>query len=88
LAQAVTAHGARRPAILMCSSPGKAGSESTPWHDVFDLDSGHVRHFGDHKPSSKEPATHHVHVPASVLDDPARRRAARAALEQALAGMH
>ena len=28
--------------------------------------------------------THHVHVPASALDEPARRRAARAALEQAL----
>ncbi|MGY1840256.1 MULTISPECIES: NUDIX domain-containing protein [unclassified Modestobacter] len=30
-------------------------------------------------------ATHHVHVPASALDEPVRRQAARAALEQALA---
>jgi len=30
-------------------------------------------------------ATHHVHVPASALDDPARRHAARAVLEQGLA---
>ena len=30
-------------------------------------------------------ATHHVHVPASALAEPRRRRAARAVLEQALA---
>ena len=30
-------------------------------------------------------ATHHVHVPTPALDEPARREAARAALEQALA---
>ncbi|WP_369140949.1 NUDIX domain-containing protein [Modestobacter versicolor] len=29
-------------------------------------------------------ATHHVHVPAAALDDPARRQVARVALEQAL----
>lgn len=39
----------RRPAILIRSSPWKAGSEQTPWHDVFDMDNGHVRYFGDHK---------------------------------------
>ncbi|WP_052869383.1 restriction endonuclease [Streptomyces niger] len=41
--------GARRPAILIRSSPWKAGTEQTPWHDVFDMDNGHVRYFGDHK---------------------------------------
>ncbi|MFF3559962.1 restriction endonuclease [Streptomyces sp. NPDC002574] len=41
--------GPRRPAILIRSSPWKAGSEQTPWHDVFNMDSGHVRYFGDHK---------------------------------------
>ncbi|MGW1209934.1 restriction endonuclease [Streptomyces sp. NPDC002499] len=41
--------GSRRPAILVRSSPWKAGTEQTPWHDVFDLDNGHVRYFGDHK---------------------------------------
>jgi len=46
----VLAHDAvRRPAILIRSSPWKAGTTSTPWHDVFDLDHGHVRYFGDHK---------------------------------------
>ncbi|MGV2915869.1 restriction endonuclease [Streptomyces alfalfae] len=48
----------RRPAILIRSSPWKAGSEQTPWHDVFDLDNGHVRYFGDHKAGvSKPPGT-------------------------------
>ena len=41
--------GERRPAILIRSSPWKAGTEQTPWHDVFDMDNGHVRYFGDHK---------------------------------------
>ncbi|TDU89187.1 restriction endonuclease [Kribbella voronezhensis] len=41
--------GVRRPAVLIRSSPWKAGSEQTPWHDVFDMDNGHVRYFGDHK---------------------------------------
>ncbi|MFF0725164.1 restriction endonuclease [Streptomyces sp. NPDC004134] len=41
--------GVRRPAILIRSSPWKAGTEQTPWHDVFDMDNGHVRYFGDHK---------------------------------------
>ena len=44
--------GARRPVIGLRSSPWKAGGDTTPWHDVFDLDHGHVRYFGDHKPSS------------------------------------
>jgi Restriction endonuclease AspBHI N-terminal/Restriction endonuclease len=35
--------------IGLRSSPWKAGGESTPWHDAFDLDHGHVRYFGDHK---------------------------------------
>lgn len=48
----------RRPAILIRSSPWKAGSEQTPWHDVFDMDNGHVRYFGDHKAGlSKPPGT-------------------------------
>ncbi|WP_225900469.1 restriction endonuclease [Streptomyces sp. RLB3-17] len=45
----------RRPAILIRSSPWKAGSEQTPWHDVFDLDNGHVRYFGDHKAGMTKP---------------------------------
>jgi len=39
----------RRPAILIRSSPWKAGTAETPWHDTFDLDNGHVRYFGDHR---------------------------------------
>ncbi|KUJ36169.1 hypothetical protein ADL25_34155 [Streptomyces sp. NRRL F-5122] len=49
MAHVKTADGERRPAVLIRSSPWKAGTEQTPWHDVFDLDNGHVRYFGDHK---------------------------------------
>jgi len=44
--------GLRRPVIAIRSSPWKAGHESNPWHDEFDLDHGHVRYYGDHKPST------------------------------------
>ncbi|MFJ5075638.1 HNH endonuclease [Streptomyces sp. NPDC088553] len=49
IAKAKTVGGRRRPAILIRSSPWKAGTAETPWHDVFDLDNGHVRYFGDHR---------------------------------------
>lgn len=42
----------RRPLIAIRSSPWKAGHETNPWHDEFDLDHGHVRYFGDHKPTT------------------------------------
>lgn len=45
----------RRPAIAIRSSPGKAGSVDTPWHDEFDLDHGHIRYFGDHKSTTSGP---------------------------------
>ncbi|MFI7103427.1 HNH endonuclease [Streptomyces sp. NPDC050161] len=38
----------RRPAILICSSSWESGTAETPWRDVFDLDNGRVRYFGDH----------------------------------------
>ena len=44
--------GLRRPVISLRSSPWKAGHESNPWHDEFDLDHGHVRYYGDHKPTT------------------------------------
>lgn len=44
--------GSRRPLIAIRSSPWKAGHETNPWHGEFDLDHGHVRYFGDHKPST------------------------------------
>lgn len=49
MANVSSVDGERRPAVLIRSSPWKAGSEQTPWHDVFDLDNGHVRYFGDSK---------------------------------------
>jgi hypothetical protein len=45
--------GLRIPAILVRSSPHKAGSEITPWQDYFDPDHGHIRYFGDNKPPSR-----------------------------------
>ena len=42
----------RRGVIAIRSSPWKAGSRATPWHDEFDLDHGHIRYFGDHKPTT------------------------------------
>lgn len=47
--------GIRRPAIVIRSSPWKAGTEDTPWHDEFDLDHGHIRYFGDHKVTTLGP---------------------------------
>ena len=44
--------GSRRPALLLRSSPWKAGHETNPWEDAYDLDHGHVRYFGDHKPTT------------------------------------
>lgn len=44
--------GRRRALVAIRSSPWKAGHETNPWHDEFDLDHGHVRYFGDHKPST------------------------------------
>lgn len=45
--------GSRRPVIFIRSSPWKAGTAQTPWHDVYDMDNGHVRYFGDHKADTK-----------------------------------
>lgn len=45
----------RLPVLLLRSSPWKAGQDSTPWHDEFDLDHGHVRYYGDHKVTTLKP---------------------------------
>lgn len=44
--------GPRRALVAIRSSPWKAGHATNPWHDEFDLDHGHVRYFGDHKPQT------------------------------------
>lgn len=46
------ADGNRVPAILLSSSPHRIGSEGTPWQDLFDVDNGVVRYFGDNKSAS------------------------------------
>ena len=42
--------GVRVPAVLLRSSPHKAGSDVTPWRDHFAPDKGYIRYFGDAKP--------------------------------------
>ncbi|MFD7118305.1 HNH endonuclease [Streptomyces sp. NPDC059922] len=49
IAEVKVTPGVRRPAILIRSSPWKAGSVETPWHDEFDLGNGRVAYFGDHR---------------------------------------
>lgn len=39
----------RIPAIIISSSPHKAGTDITPWEDEFDPDHGRIRYFGDNK---------------------------------------
>lgn len=40
----------RCPLIIISSTPRKAGSEDTPWHDRYDPDHGYVKYYGDNKP--------------------------------------
>lgn len=56
IAPVKTATGSRRPAILISSSPHRVGSAQTPWHDIFDVDNGHIRYFGDAKTPRQDPA--------------------------------
>lgn len=54
-AAVVAQDGQRRPVVLIRSNPLQAGSETTPWHDDFNLDRGHVRYFGDHRADTVGP---------------------------------
>lgn len=58
IAKITAVDGRRRPAILIRSSPWKAGTSETPWHDVFDLDNGRVRYYGDHRVDHTVPVGH------------------------------
>lgn len=55
VANVSSSSGSRRPLLALRSSPWKAGDATNPWHDVFSLDYGHVRYFGDHKVSTIDP---------------------------------
>jgi hypothetical protein len=48
-------NGERCPAVLIRSSPHKVGSQTTPWQDVFDVDYGHIRYYGDNKKADRQP---------------------------------
>jgi len=56
IAEIKAVDGKRRPAILIRSSPHKSGSEDTPWQDIFDVDNGHIRYYGDNKIPGNDPA--------------------------------
>lgn len=45
----------RVPAVALRTSAWRAGSNTTPWHDEYDLNHGHVRYYGDHKVSTLGP---------------------------------
>ena len=50
LAKVVLPDGTNRiPAIVISSSPHKAGTDMTPWEDDFDPDYGRIRYYGDNK---------------------------------------
>jgi hypothetical protein len=51
------ADGPRQSCILIHSNPYKAGTADTPWRDVFDVDAGYVRYFGDNKKAGVQPET-------------------------------
>jgi len=46
----------RTPAIITSSSPHKIGSSDTPWQDIYNVEKGHIRYFGDNK-DFKDPVT-------------------------------
>ena len=48
--------GLRLPAIIIASSPHKAGRAETPWEDTFDSDRGYIRYYGDNKTPGADPA--------------------------------
>lgn len=45
----------RCPLIIISSTPRKAGSDDTPWHDRYDPDHGYVKYYGDNKPNRGRP---------------------------------
>lgn len=45
----------RCPLIIISSTPRKAGSDDTPWHDRYDPDHGYVKYYGDNKPDKGRP---------------------------------
>lgn len=57
LARVSAPDGPRVPVILIASSPHKIGMAETPWQDLFDVDNGRIRYFGDNKTPGVDPAT-------------------------------
>lgn len=54
LATVNLADGTKRiPAIIISSSPHKAGTDVNPWEDEFDPDHGRIKYYGDNKTNSR-----------------------------------
>jgi Restriction endonuclease AspBHI N-terminal/Restriction endonuclease len=53
IARVKSPDGLRIPAVLIRSSPHKAGSTTAPWQDLFDTDNGKIRYFGDNRPEAQ-----------------------------------
>jgi hypothetical protein len=49
--------GERVPIIAISESAHKVGRQETPWQDIFDVDNGHIRFFGDNKNPGDDPAS-------------------------------
>ena len=45
----------RCPLIIISSTPRKAGTADTPWHDRYDPNHGYVKYYGDNKPQKGRP---------------------------------
>lgn len=56
LASVIAPDGARRPVLLVASSPHKIGLAENPWQDIFDTDNGYVRYYGDNRTPGADPA--------------------------------
>lgn len=50
------ADGPRVPAILVASSPHKLGMAENPWQDIWDVDNGWARYYGDNRTPGADPA--------------------------------
>jgi hypothetical protein len=55
LASVRAPEGPRTPGIIIASSPHKVGRNETPWQDVFDVDNGYIRYYGDNRRAGVDP---------------------------------
>ncbi len=59
----------RIPVIIISSTPRKAGSEDTPWHDVYDSEHGYIRYFGDNNNKYSDRKPHEYQGNSTLLEN-------------------